>query len=88
MLIFYMLAPISFLFFVSYVNYTELQNKMEEVINIQKHISSAQVIYKPNKYCLIEIDENTTEEDMRKYAGTCIFSHIKATKLDSPEQPE
>lgn len=48
-----------------------------ERIKYESTISSAKVIFRPNKFCIITIDENTTEEEIRNLAGTCIFSHIK-----------
>lgn len=57
-------------------------------LEYQSLASSSDVIYIPKKVCIMNVDETVDEEKMRKYLGSCLYSHQKWLEINQQEQTE
>ena len=66
------------------ISLDDLTKKVDEV-EIESIASSADAICLPNRVCVVKVDQEVSDEELRKYLASCLHSHQKWLQLNSPE---
>lgn len=69
--------------------YGETIQELKKTVDSYKiQSSTSDVIYIPGKVCIMNTEQKVSEEDLRKYMASCLYSHKKWLNIDLVEEEQ